>query len=111
MILPNKNQNNKIEDIEYIGYVVDQDDPEIEDILAYLLSQLVIITGFIIPPDNTELKLIQYGILCSDVFMPAADCEYINTVGELKEVYHIYRKGGMDNVFKWIKNRRENIKK
>lgn len=97
-----------LNDIEYTGYVICPDDPEIEDIIAYLLSQSVLIFGFISISDDSKLNHLNYAVLCNDIFIPSADCEPIDTVKELKEIYHIYVNGGMNSVFEWIKNKRKN---
>lgn len=90
------------ESLNYTGHIVDVDDPDIEEALGYLLTEGVLITGFVHPPTEP----IQYGVLCNDVFYPAADMETLTDTSEIFEVFHIYRKDGRDGLIEWIAARR-----
>ena len=88
--------------LHYKGYIVDADDPEIEEALGYLLAETVLITGFFSPP-NPQL---QFGVLCNDTFYRAADMELLTDSSEIFDVFHIYRKDGYDGLVEWIAKRR-----
>lgn len=86
----------------YSGYIVDPDDPEIEEALGYLLAEGVLITSFFNPPPEQ----LHFFVLCNDVFYRAADCEELQNSGEIFTVFHIYRKDGFDGLVEWIAKRR-----